>query len=120
MVYASSSSVYGMDNHETYSESDQVNRPVSLYAATKKSDELMDFISVFEQVSGQKAVKQFTEVQPSDVLRTYADISRLQHDFGYQPSTGIDEGIRKFYEWYMMYYHLTSTASFIEENSKVS
>ncbi len=42
-IYASSSSVYGMNQKVPYAESDQVDSPVSLYAATKKSDELMSF-----------------------------------------------------------------------------
>ena len=41
LVYASSSSVYGMDRHTPFSTSDPIDSPVSLYAATKKSDELM-------------------------------------------------------------------------------
>jgi UDP-glucuronate 4-epimerase len=41
LVYASSSSVYGMNTKVPFSESDNVDHPVSLYAATKKSNELM-------------------------------------------------------------------------------
>ncbi|RWB07549.1 MAG: NAD-dependent epimerase/dehydratase family protein [Mesorhizobium sp.] len=41
LVYASSSSVYGGNRKVPFSETDQVDKPVSLYAATKKSDELM-------------------------------------------------------------------------------
>jgi len=41
LVYASSSSVYGMNDKVPFSEDDQVDTPVSLYAATKKSNELM-------------------------------------------------------------------------------
>lgn len=41
LVYASSSSVYGMNTKVPFSESDVVDHPVSLYAATKKSNELM-------------------------------------------------------------------------------
>ncbi|MDE5889674.1 MAG: NAD-dependent epimerase/dehydratase family protein [Bacteroidales bacterium] len=41
LVYASSSSVYGLNESVPYNEKDQVDRPVSLYAATKKSNELM-------------------------------------------------------------------------------
>lgn len=43
LMYASSSSVYGMDNKVPYSEKDMTDTPVSLYAATKKSDELMAY-----------------------------------------------------------------------------
>lgn len=41
LVYASSSSVYGMNDKTPFSEDDQVDNPVSLYAATKKANELM-------------------------------------------------------------------------------
>ncbi|MBN9254232.1 MULTISPECIES: NAD-dependent epimerase/dehydratase family protein [unclassified Mesorhizobium] len=41
LVYASSSSVYGGNRKVPFSEADQVDKPVSLYAATKKADELM-------------------------------------------------------------------------------
>lgn len=43
LVYASSSSVYGQNEKVPYSESDRVDTPVSLYAATKRSDELMAY-----------------------------------------------------------------------------
>lgn len=41
LVYASSSSIYGMNDKVPFSEEDQVDFPVSMYAATKKSNELM-------------------------------------------------------------------------------
>ena len=41
LIYASSSSVYGLNDNEPFSEDDNVDRPVSLYAASKKSNELM-------------------------------------------------------------------------------
>jgi UDP-glucuronate 4-epimerase len=41
LVYASSSSVYGLNEHMPFSEKDGVNHPISLYAASKKSNELM-------------------------------------------------------------------------------
>ena len=41
LVFASSSSVYGLNTHQPFSEHDNVDHPVSLYAATKKSNELL-------------------------------------------------------------------------------
>ncbi|QIZ78361.1 NAD-dependent epimerase [Ferrimonas lipolytica] len=41
LVYASSSSVYGMNKKVPFAESDRVDHPISLYAATKKANELM-------------------------------------------------------------------------------
>lgn len=43
LIYASSSSIYGMSDHVPYAEGDRTDSPVSLYAATKKSDELMAY-----------------------------------------------------------------------------
>ncbi len=195
LLYASSSSVYGLNTKVPYAESDQTDAPASLYAATKKADELlchayshlfkipatgvrfftvygpwgrpdmapflfmkaileenpiqvfnngamqrdftyiddivaglekmifaappagdppcrvynighsspvqlMDFIRTIEEVTGKTAVKNFREMQPGDVLTTYADTTSLEKDYGYKPSVSIREGIRNFYQWY--------------------
>ena len=65
---------------------------------------LLDFISTIERVTGHKAIKEMVGMQPGDVYCTYADISRIKKDFGYCPSTGIEEGIRRFYDWYKTFY----------------
>lgn len=198
LVFASSSSVYGANAKIPYSESDRTDSPVSLYAATKKADELMaftysqlygipatgirfftvygpwgrpdmspslfmsailsgkpikvfnhgnmerdftyiddivegtlkiipsppqqaiphaiynmgcsapvkltDFIETIEKVAGKPAIKELTEMQPGDVISTYADTSLLEKDFGYKPSTSIETGIHRFYEWFVRYY----------------
>jgi UDP-glucuronate 4-epimerase len=44
-------------------------------------------------------------MQPGDVVCTYADTGRLEKDFGYKPSTSIEEGIQKFYDWYVGYFN---------------
>ena len=194
LVYASSSSVYGMDPHVPFKETDHTDSPVSLYAATKKSEEamsyaysklyhlqtvglrfftvygpwgrpdmapykfmkaidndeeiqvfnhgnmlrdftyiddiaegvrlvlhsdndeeipyriynignsepvrLLHFIKTIEKVTGHKARMKMRDMQPGDVVRTYADTSLLQHDFGYKPSTTIADGISNLYAWY--------------------
>jgi UDP-glucuronate 4-epimerase len=202
MVYASSSSVYGGNTKMPFSESDPVDRPVSLYAATKKADELMshayahlyglpqtglrfftvygpwgrpdmalwlftkaifagepiavfnhgdmsrDFtyvddivrgviaaldkapsgadgvahrvynignhrseqllrmIEVLERTIGRKAEKRLEPMQPGDVKATYADITAIQRDLGFEPTTPIDVGIPRFVEWYRSYHGL--------------
>lgn len=197
LVYASSSSVYGMGERVPYSETDRTDRPVSLYAATKKSDELMaysyshlygipatalrfftvygpwgrpdmapfiflrsvlegqlirifnhgnmerdftyiddivkgvsgllehpadaavphaiynighaapvslmDFIHTIEKVTGLAARMRMEAMQPGDVYRTFADTSRIQQECGYRASVSIEEGIERFYRWYMDY-----------------
>lgn len=193
-VYASSSSVYGGNEKTPFSESDNVDNPVSLYAATKKSNELMarayhnlygipaiglrfftvygpwgrpdmapmlfadaithrrpikvfnngnmsrdftyiddivegiyrvldsdvaidkehdvynigfgkpvklmDFISVLEKSLGVSAEKDFLPMQPGDVVTTFADTSRLARDYVYSPRIDIEEGVKRFAEWF--------------------
>jgi UDP-glucuronate 4-epimerase len=45
-------------------------------------------------------------MQDGDVNQTWADVSELQKDFGYAPSTDIQTGIGRFVEWYKEYYGL--------------
>jgi len=62
--------------------------------------ELNHFISVIEDAVGKKAVKKHVNMQPGDVLVTYADISKSEKMLGYQPKVRFEEGIRKLVEWY--------------------
>jgi len=197
LVYASSSSVYGMNEKIPFSETDQVDHPVSLYAATKKSNELMvhsyshlygipatglrfftvygpagrpdmapwlfteailndqpikvfnhgkmqrdftyiddivegvvriqdiipqgdipyalynignnqpielsRFIEAIEAACGKTAEKVYLDMQPGDVVRTYADTDRLEAAVGYKPAMEIEEGMARFVEWYQDY-----------------
>ncbi len=192
LVYASSSSVYGGNTKVPFSESDPVDKPVSLYAATKKANELMahtyshlygiqtvglrfftvygpwgrpdmaywlftkamlegreinvfnhgdmlrdftyiddivqgvhaslftegldqaevfnlgnhqceqlgHFIDVLGEKLGIEPKKNLLPMQPGDVYQTYADVSLAQEKLKYQPSTGIEEGLGHFVEWY--------------------
>jgi UDP-glucuronate 4-epimerase len=43
-------------------------------------------------------------MQPGDVYQTYADVSELEKDFDFKPSTSIEEGLNKFAKWYFDYY----------------
>lgn len=207
LVYASSSSVYGSSKKVPYAVTDQVDTPVSLYAATKKSDELMahvysrlygipttglrfftvygpfgrpdmayfkftnqlvrgekiqiynygdmyrDFTYVDDIVKGVAGVmhrqppvnedgvrykiynignsqpesllhfvevlenclikeglisgpgeKELLPMQPGDVYQTYADVSELERDFGFRPSTGLEQGLAAYVKWYQEYY----------------
>ena len=66
--------------------------------------ELMEFIAVIEKVLGREAKKEFLDLQPGDVIATYADIDDLTKDVGFKPGTPIDTGIRRFVEWFKEYY----------------
>lgn len=216
LVYASSSSVYGSNKKVPYSTDDKVDNPVSLYAATKKSNELLahsysklynipstglrfftvygpagrpdmayfgftnklikgetiqifnygnckrdftyvddivegicrvikkapekktgedglpippyavynignsspenllDFVTILQEELVRAGVlpknydfeahKELVPMQPGDVPITYADITPLERNFGFKPSTTLREGLRKFAEWYKEFY----------------
>lgn len=216
LVYASSSSVYGNNEKVPYSTDDKVDNPISLYAATKKSNELMahaysklynipstglrfftvygpagrpdmayfgftdklvkgekiqifnygnckrdftyvddivegvyrvmmkapakkvgddglpippykvynignnnpenllDFVNILQEELIRAGVlpqdydfeshKELVPMQAGDVPVTYADTSALEADFGFKPSTSLREGLRRFAEWYKMFY----------------
>ncbi len=197
LIYASSSSVYGNNQKVPSSVKDNVDHPVSLYAATKKANELMAytyhhlhnipatglrfftvygpwgrpdmayykfavnimngnpievynngdmerdftyiddviesivrlvkkeivneyklfniggelpvnllyFIETLEKALGKKALKNFREMQPGDVKKTFADSSELAEYTGYKPGTRIEEGIGLFVDWFKQYYN---------------
>ena len=202
LIYASSSSVYGGNIKVPFSEFDKVDSPVSLYAATKRSDELlsfsyshlygintiglrfftvygpwgrpdmatwiftkniiegkpievfnygkmkrdftyiddiisgtisilesfsknnakplakvynignnnpvnlMKFIKIIEENLDKKAKKIMLPLQSGDVVETYADISNIQAEYNFFPSTPITKGIPLFIKWYREYHGL--------------
>ena len=72
------------------------NQPVSL----------MKFINVLEDKIGKQAQKVYLDMQPGDVLRTYADVTDLQNDIGFAPNTSIEEGLGRFVVWYREFYNV--------------
>tara|TARA_Y100000590_G_scaffold229380_1_gene258728 strand:- start:10160 stop:11158 length:999 start_codon:yes stop_codon:yes gene_type:complete len=213
LIYASSSSVYGMRENEILSTLNNVDHPISLYAATKKSNELMshvyshlfdipstglrfftvygpwgrpdmalfkftklilkqepiylnnggdmardftyiddivegiiriqdkipeinlnvegdpsqsslapyrifnigkgqpqnlrDFVTILEDNLGVKANIQYRDMQPGDVITTHADTNQLFDYIGYNPKITIEEGVKRFVDWYREYYSET-------------
>jgi UDP-glucuronate 4-epimerase len=81
--------------------------PYRLYNIGNHSPvQLMDFIAAIEKAVGRKAEKNFLPMQPGDVPTTYADVSDLKQDIGFEPNTPIEEGIRHFVAWYRNYYNI--------------
>lgn len=78
--------------------------PHRLYnIGNNKAEALGDFIAVIEAACGRDAVKDYQPMQPGDVPATYADISAIERDLGYMPTTPISVGLPKFVEWYRDY-----------------
>jgi len=84
---ASSSAPYRLYNRGS-------NRPVRLDY----------FMELLEQALGHKAIKNLLPMQAGDVPSTYADIDDLIAGFGFHPITSIEDGVRRFVEWYRGYY----------------
>lgn len=77
------------------------NVPATIYnIGNSQPIQLLDFIRTIEEVTGHKANMHLMGMQPGDVTRTYADSSRLEHDYGYKPSTSLREGISRLYDWF--------------------
>jgi len=68
------------------------------------SVELLRFIEVIEDAIGKKGVKNLLPMQPGDVRATAADVKALSDAVGFKPSTPIEEGVRRFIDWYREYY----------------
>ncbi|NLZ83979.1 MAG: NAD-dependent epimerase [Clostridiales bacterium] len=66
--------------------------------------QLMRFINALESALGKEAEKIYMDMQPGDVLRTYADVSDLERDINFKPSTSIEDGLKNFVDWYEEYY----------------
>ena len=64
----------------------------------------MDYIKAIETGLDAKAELNLLPLQPGDVPDTYADVSDLVREFGYQPKTSVQDGVGKFVEWYKSYY----------------
>jgi len=69
-----------------------------------RSEKLTEFIAVLEAALGRKAEIRFEPMQPGDVPATYADIESSRRDLGFEPVTGIREGIPRFVRWYREHY----------------
>jgi len=79
--------------------------PYRLYNIGNNSPvELMRYIECIEQNLGKKAQKNLLPLQPGDVPDTSADVEDLVRDVGYKPATPVEEGVRRFIEWYVGYY----------------
>jgi len=70
------------------------NQPVSL----------LRFIELIEEALGKKAVRHLLDLQPGDVVETYANINDLFQTTGFKPITPLEQGIKRFIDWYKSYY----------------
>ena len=91
--------------------------PYAVYNIGNSNPEnLLDFVGILQEELVRAGVlpedynfeehKKLVPMQPGDVPVTYADTSALERDFGFKPSTSLREGLRKFSEWYKIFYNI--------------
>jgi UDP-glucuronate 4-epimerase len=68
-----------------------------------RSERLDRLIDLIEAACGKPAIRINAPMQPGDMPDTFADISAIQRDLGFAPTTSIDVGVPKFVEWYRGY-----------------
>ena len=71
-----------------------------------RSEDLMRVVELLERATGKKALLSPEPMQPGDVKESFADISAIERDHGFKPTTTIDEGVPRFVEWYRDYHRL--------------
>ncbi|HZU50559.1 MAG TPA: NAD-dependent epimerase/dehydratase family protein [Sphingomicrobium sp.] len=71
-----------------------------------RSENLMRLVALLEEATGRKALLEPRPMEPSDVPETFADISAIARDHGFQPRTSLDEGVPRFVSWYRDYHGL--------------
>jgi UDP-glucuronate 4-epimerase len=87
------------------SPTSESSAPYKVYnIGNSKPVPLMHFIEAVEKELGITAAKEFLPMQPGDVPTTFADITDLVKDTSYKPSTPVEEGVKKFIDWYKEYY----------------
>ena len=60
-------------------------------------------VSALERGLGRTANRRLLPMQPGDVMATEADLSLLERDFGWKPTTTLDDGVAKFVQWFKDY-----------------
>ncbi|MGP0871185.1 NAD-dependent epimerase [Serratia sp. CY81684] len=67
---------------------------------------LMEYITALEQALGLTARKNMLPMQPGDVMDTSADTAELYRDIGFKPETSVEEGVKRFVDWYKAFYQV--------------
>ena len=79
--------------------------PYRLYnIGNQQPVDLMKYIGLLEHYLGREAEKNMLPLQLGDVPDTWADVEDLVKDVGYRPATPVEEGVKRFVDWYAEYY----------------
>lgn len=87
------------------SKQDSSLAPYSIYnIGNNNKVELLNYIHALEISIGKKAIKNFIDIQPGDVLTTYANTTKLVNAVNFKPNTDIEIGVQFFVDWYKKFY----------------
>ncbi|WP_111411708.1 NAD-dependent epimerase [Billgrantia lactosivorans] len=93
------------DQHAASARPDRSTAPYALYNIGYGAPvSLMSFIRALEAATGREAICDYLPMQPGDVPRTWADTEALLQATGYRPKVGVEEGVKRFVEWYRGFY----------------
>jgi UDP-glucuronate 4-epimerase len=85
--------------------SDKSSAPYQIFNVGNSNPvELIDYIEILEDVIGKKAIKNFLEIQPGDVVTTNSCTDSLYNYVNFRPKTSVQDGVDKFYRWYKQFY----------------
>lgn len=65
---------------------------------------LMEYISALEQVLGITACKIMLSMQDGNVVDAHANISKIYNAIGFEPETSMQDGVKRFVNWYREFY----------------
>ena len=81
--------------------------PHAIYnIGNSRTEELMRVVELLEKETGRKALLEPMPMQVGDVRKTVADISAIERDHGFRPTTTIDDGVPQFVRWFRDYHRL--------------
>jgi UDP-glucuronate 4-epimerase len=63
--------------------------------------ELMAYVEALEKALGKTGKKNFMDIQAGDVPATHADVSKLEEYVNFRPQTSVEEGVKRFVNWYL-------------------
>ncbi|QSR89462.1 NAD-dependent epimerase/dehydratase family protein [Methylacidiphilum caldifontis] len=66
----------------------------------RQPEDIITLVKLIENYLGKKAHIKFLPMPPGDVECTYADTTTLEKEIGYSPKTSLEEGIRRFVQWF--------------------
>ncbi|UUR08424.1 NAD-dependent epimerase/dehydratase family protein [Sphingomonas glaciei] len=69
-----------------------------------RSEELGKLVALIEKATGRSALVEHAEMQPGDMVDTYADTAITTRDTGFAARTGLDEGVPQFVQWFRSHF----------------